>query len=76
MNFKVFFVNFFFIDIFVKISIDISDISVKFKYRSIIVYRYFDPWLYQLFLALFLCLFGFDFALPLLHQSVSSQLLF
>ena len=42
-EFQSIFVNFCFTDIFVKISTDISDISVKSKYRYICDYQYFDP---------------------------------
>ena len=43
-EFQSIFVNFRFTDIFVKISTNISDISVKSKYRYIRNYRYFVPW--------------------------------
>ena len=46
-EFQSIFVNFHFTDIFVKISTDISNISVKSKYRYIRNYRYFVPWLYN-----------------------------
>ena len=42
-EFQNIFVNFRFTDIFVKISTDIFDISVKPKYRYIRDYLYFDP---------------------------------
>ena len=42
-EFQSIFVNFRFTDIFVKISTDISDISVKSKYRYIRNYQYFVP---------------------------------
>ena len=50
-EFQSIFVNFCITDIFVKIStifFDISDISVKSKYRYIRNYRYFIPWVQQL----------------------------
>ena len=37
--------NFCIIDIFVKISTDISNISAKSKYQYICVYWYFKPWM-------------------------------
>ena len=40
-EFQSIFINFCFTDIFVKISTDIYDISVKSKYRYIRNYRYF-----------------------------------
>ena len=44
-EFQSIFVNFCITDIFVKISTDIFDISVKSKCRYIRNYRYFFPWL-------------------------------
>ena len=42
-EFQNIFVNFLFIDIFIKIFTDISDRSLKSKYRYIRDYQYFDP---------------------------------
>ena len=43
-EFQSIFINFRFTDVFVKISTDISNISVKSKYRHMCNYRYFVPW--------------------------------
>ena len=42
-EFQSIFINFRFTDIFIKISTDIFDISVKSKYRYIRNYQYFVP---------------------------------
>ena len=54
MNFKVFLLIFvlpIFLSKYPPIFTDISDISVKSKYRYIRNYRYFVPWLYVTFVA-------------------------